>query len=183
MKRSLTFAALALCAVVSAQAQVRVDAPWVRTTVPEQKSTGAFMAITDPKLPDRRLFLPYKNSLGKLPSGLGYFIESAFVGEDRHILSSRIVWDSAPVTMTANEALAATVENQKSKAKNEAGEFLRTNMADPGEPYSAAELIEMGAKKGINKRTLQRAADKMGVRKSRKEFKGKVWWNLPEDFK
>jgi len=143
----------------------------------------AFMAITDPKLPDRRLFLPYKNSLGKLPSGLGYFIESAFVGEDRHILSSRIVWDSAPVTMTANEALAATVENQKSKAKNEAGEFLRTNMADPGEPYSAAELIEMGAKKGINKRTLQRAADKMGVRKSRKEFKGKVWWNLPEDFK
>jgi len=46
MKRSLTLAALALCAVVSAQAQVRVDDPWVRTTVPEQKSTGAFMAIT-----------------------------------------------------------------------------------------------------------------------------------------
>ena len=49
MKRSFTFAALALCAVVSAQAQVRVDAPWVRTTVPEQKSTGAFMAITAAK--------------------------------------------------------------------------------------------------------------------------------------
>jgi hypothetical protein len=120
----------------------------------------AFMAITDPKLPDRRLLLPYKNSLGKLPDGLGYFIESAFVGEDRNILSSRIVWDSTPVTMTANEALAATVENQKSKsARNEAGEFLRTNMADPGEPYSAAELIEQAKAKGINERTLRRAAE------------------------
>jgi len=49
MKRSLTLAALALCAAVSAQAQVRVDEPWVRTTVPEQKSTGAFMAITAAK--------------------------------------------------------------------------------------------------------------------------------------
>jgi copper(I)-binding protein len=49
MKRTLTIAALALCAVASAQAQVRVDEPWVRTTVPEQKSTGAFMAITAAK--------------------------------------------------------------------------------------------------------------------------------------
>ena len=46
MNRTLTLAALALCAAVSAQAQVRVDDPWVRTTVPEQKSTGAFMAVT-----------------------------------------------------------------------------------------------------------------------------------------
>jgi copper(I)-binding protein len=49
MKRSLTIAALALCALASAHAQVRVEAPWVRTTVPEQKSTGAFMAITAAK--------------------------------------------------------------------------------------------------------------------------------------
>jgi copper(I)-binding protein len=46
MNRSLLLAALALCAVVSAHAQVRVDDAWVRTTVPEQKTTGAFMAIT-----------------------------------------------------------------------------------------------------------------------------------------
>jgi putative DNA primase/helicase len=142
----------------------------------------AFMAIADPKLPDRRLFLSYKNSLGKLPDGLGYFIESAFVGEERNILSSRVVWDSAPVTMTANEALAATVENQKSKtAKNEAGEFLRTNMADPGEPYSAAELIEAAKAKGINERTLRRAANKIGIRKSKKEFRGKMWWEIPDE--
>ena len=49
MKRSLTIAALALLAAVPAHAQVRVDEPWVRTTVPEQKSTGAFMAITAAK--------------------------------------------------------------------------------------------------------------------------------------
>jgi copper(I)-binding protein len=49
MKRPVLLAALALCAAVSAQAQVRVDEPWVRTTVPEQKSTGAFMALTSVK--------------------------------------------------------------------------------------------------------------------------------------
>ena len=49
MKRSLTLAALALGAAVSAQAQVHVDDPWVRTTVPEQKSTGAFLSLTDAK--------------------------------------------------------------------------------------------------------------------------------------
>jgi copper(I)-binding protein len=46
MKASRTLVALALSAAFGAHAQVRVDDPWVRTTVPEQKSTGAFMAIT-----------------------------------------------------------------------------------------------------------------------------------------
>ena len=40
---------LAACAVFScaaAHAQVTVDKPWVRTTVPQQTATGAFMTIT-----------------------------------------------------------------------------------------------------------------------------------------
>ena len=45
MKKSL-FSALALSlAALSAQAQVSVTAPWVRATVPAQKSTGAFMHV------------------------------------------------------------------------------------------------------------------------------------------
>jgi len=52
MKRyAITLAALALA--VCAQAQVSVKEPWVRATVPQQKSTGAFMQIVSAK--DARL--------------------------------------------------------------------------------------------------------------------------------
>lgn len=43
--RSLFLVAGALCAAVSAQAQVTVKDAWVRATVPQQKGTGAFMQL------------------------------------------------------------------------------------------------------------------------------------------
>ena len=43
----LAFLAAALVlAAAAAHAQVTVDKPWVRTTVPQQTTTGAFMTIT-----------------------------------------------------------------------------------------------------------------------------------------
>ena len=47
-KTLLTALALSLVAV-AAQAQVSVTAPWVRATVPAQKSTGAFMHVQSAK--------------------------------------------------------------------------------------------------------------------------------------
>lgn len=44
----LSFAAAVLIACGAAQAQVRVDDPWVRTTVAQQKTTGAYMTLTSP---------------------------------------------------------------------------------------------------------------------------------------
>lgn len=41
-------AAVSLGAVLSAQAQVKVEDAWVRATVPSQKATGAFMRLTAP---------------------------------------------------------------------------------------------------------------------------------------
>ncbi len=41
-----TLAASALLAGTAVQAQVRIDEPWVRTTVAPQKTTGAYMTIT-----------------------------------------------------------------------------------------------------------------------------------------
>ena len=47
MKKFVTPAALALSALVAhSDPVVRVDDPWVRTTVPEQTATGAYMTIT-----------------------------------------------------------------------------------------------------------------------------------------
>jgi copper(I)-binding protein len=52
MKRILATAAF-LAAAAPALAQVSVNDPWVRATVPQQKTTGAFMRITAAK--DSRL--------------------------------------------------------------------------------------------------------------------------------
>jgi copper(I)-binding protein len=51
MKRVLVPALAALClsAAAAAPTLVRVDDAWVRATVPEQKTTGAYMAITSPR--------------------------------------------------------------------------------------------------------------------------------------
>ena len=45
MKKIAAFAAVALLAA-TAHAQVTVDKPWIRTTVAQQTTTGAFMTIT-----------------------------------------------------------------------------------------------------------------------------------------
>ena len=139
----------------------------------------AFMAIEDPETPSSRLFIPYKNSMGILPSGMRYEIVGCQVGPDRSISTSYVSW-GGPVTMTANEALAATVEKSKAKARGEATDFLRSNMSDPGEPYSAKELAEKAKAEGISYRTLHRAADKLGIQKQRKGFKGPIDWTLPK---
>jgi copper(I)-binding protein len=51
MKKILApaLAALSVFAAAAAPAQVRVDEAWVRATVPEQKTTGAYMSITAAK--------------------------------------------------------------------------------------------------------------------------------------
>ena len=46
MNKLSFLAACTVFACVSAQAQVSVDKPWVRTTVAQQTTTGAFMTIT-----------------------------------------------------------------------------------------------------------------------------------------
>ncbi len=49
MHRHIVAALISLAAAGSALAQVSVDAPWVRATVPQQKATGAFMVLTAAK--------------------------------------------------------------------------------------------------------------------------------------
>jgi hypothetical protein len=134
-----------------------------------------FIVIEDPEVPGRSLLLAAKNTLGRKADGLGYSIESASVGPDDSIRTSRIVWDSRPVYMTADEALAAHAEKGKAKAKGEAEDFLRTNMT-PGQDYDFTALKEQAAQAGIAERTLRRASDSLGVKKSKNGFGGKAWW-------
>jgi putative DNA primase/helicase len=136
----------------------------------------AFMVIEDPDSPGRSLLLAVKNSLGRKADGLGYSIVSAFVGPDESILTSRIKWDDRPVYMTADEVLCAHAEKNKAKARDEAEGFLRTKM-EPGQSYPASDIKEQAAAAGIAERTLRRASDQLGIKKSRNGFGGKMWWS------
>lgn len=48
MKKLLALTLLTLSFALPAAAQVKVDDPWVRATVPQQRATGAFMQLTAP---------------------------------------------------------------------------------------------------------------------------------------
>jgi putative DNA primase/helicase len=134
-----------------------------------------FMVIEDPERPGRNLLLSVKDNLGRRADGLGYSIVSSFVGTNGSIVSSRIAWDNQPVTMTADEALKAHAEKDKAKARGHAEDFLRTKM-DPGQSYAAGEIQSAATAAGISERTLRRARDSLGVKKSKNGFQGKTYW-------
>jgi hypothetical protein len=136
-----------------------------------------FMAIEDPEQKGRNLVLAVKNNLGRKADGLGYSIVGAFVGPEESISTSRIHWDDMPVRMTADEVLEKRAEKNKAKSKAEAESFLRDRM-QPGQTYAASDLQSEAAGAGINERTLRRAGDDIGVKKSKDGFGGKVRWTL-----
>src|SRR5260370_9731842 len=54
---------------------------------------------------DRRLLVPAKDNLGGISTGLAFRIESRTTSAGMQ--ASAVVWDHGPVTITADEALAA----------------------------------------------------------------------------
>ena len=66
---------------------------------------AAFAVIEDVEQEGRHLLLHAKNNLAKRLQGLACRIEQCLVGDG--IVASPILWDAEPVTITANEALAA----------------------------------------------------------------------------
>src|SRR5262245_60559671 len=68
----------------------------------------AFAVMHDPDDENRRFFLHVKNNLAAPPQGLAFHLEQRIVGKpDKGIVASFVIWDAKPVSITANEALAA----------------------------------------------------------------------------
>jgi putative DNA primase/helicase len=85
-----------------------------------------FLAIEEQGT-ERKLLLSVKNNIGRKAPGLGYSLEQTIMG-DKNIVASRVAWDTAPVTMSADEAIAAA-NDKPPPALAEAIEFLRQEMA------------------------------------------------------
>ena len=94
----------------------------------------AVSLVTEEAGTERRLFLPLKNNLAPDRIGYAFEIENKLVGDG--IRSSAVVWSNDPVTISADEALAATA---KKKGSSGAVEFLEEVLAEG--PMDQSEVV------------------------------------------
>jgi hypothetical protein len=125
----------------------------------------------------RRLLLPGKCNLAAQPDGLAFGIEGD---------PPRIEWESTPVAMHADDALAAAAAAGTARrgpdpaAHLQAAAWLREALA--GGPRPAKDLKDewLHGQCG-SKRTLERAKHALGVDAYRDENPGPWWWRLGAD--
>jgi hypothetical protein len=143
---------------------------------------AVFAVAPDPEDDGRRLLLPVKLNIAAHPPGLAYRLEPVRHPDGFEV--ARVVWDSNPVALTADEALAEP-ERPEERAKWEhAADFLRELLA--GGPVEADEVKRQARAAGITGATLRRAQSKLGVQAARVGGLGKDghWeWGLPKMLK
>ena len=133
----------------------------------------AVWAVTkDQENPSRRFVLPAKNNMAADVLGLAYSIESDGTGSD-----PVVVWEPEPVSLTADDALAADRAVDDSGG---AGDWLREALGDGKMP--AADVLRQGRSNGFSDKALRRAFKAIGGRPRREGFgAGGTWyWSLPE---
>jgi hypothetical protein len=141
---------------------------------------AAFAVIEDAD--SRMLFLHAKNNMAANPQWLAYRLVQMLVdGEGgQSIIASYVVWDNAPVVLSADEALRASEDGGDKTAKAEAMEFLRAALADGSMP--AAEVNRMAREHGLTAKVVRSAREALGVKIERDGFGpgSKSLWSLPD---
>ena len=127
----------------------------------------------------RRLLLPGKNNLAPEGDGLAFTIQGQ---------PPAIAWEREPVRMSADEALA--VENStgderrpgpEPKVRNAAKEWL-TELLRKGS-MTAQDIKREAESAELAWRTVQRAAEELGIVRTKDQFSGHWRWSLPDDAK
>ena len=130
---------------------------------------AVFLVVRSDEDTGRRLFLPAKNNLGPdRGAGLAFTL-SETKG------STVISWEIGVVQMSADEALAASVE-KKDGRRSEALEIAKTLIADMMRDgvVRAADVEKAAAERGISPKTLRNAKNALRV-VSRKDGAGYLW--------
>jgi hypothetical protein len=132
-----------------------------------------------PKATGRFLFATPKHNIYFAMPTLAYRLVSASVGE---IGISRVQWEEE-VSVTADQALAATATAAKSKASDGVVTFLLDMLA--GGPLPKRLIDERAAQRGFTADQLRRAREKAGIQTSKETGKkdGAWFWSLaqPDD--
>lgn len=128
--------------------------------------------MPDPDDANRRLLLPGKNNLGPSVDGLAFSILGS---------PAAVTWEREPVKMTADEAMAKErdVVQHRAPRLTAASDWLRMFLS--AGPRYATDVLSEGKKSGYTKDTLERASNKLQVKKGPAEFRGQWVWELAEE--
>ena len=139
----------------------------------------AFAVIEDAEDKDLRLMLHAKNNLAAPPQGLAYRLKQTIVGEaGKGITASYVDWEANPVSITANEALAAEVSNNGPKPCQEAETFLRELLANGALPQKQVKAD--ADESGLSWATVRRAKSRLNIKPYKSGMDGGWMWMLPK---
>jgi len=122
--------------------------------------------------PERHLFLPVKSNLSARGRGLAYRI----VTSPEHADAPRLAWESAPVALTAAEALA-TVAGRPPSERQAAAAWLRDTLA--AGPLAAQEVARRAGQSGVSWATVKRAKGLARVISYSTGYQDRWMWRLP----
>jgi putative DNA primase/helicase len=146
------------------------------------QARAAFIVTPDEDDETRMLLIPSKMNIAPIRHGLAYRIEGCLVEfEGKEIATSRIMFESTPITITADQALAALVGNSENRSeKSEAIDFLADALRRG--PVSAKDMKKEAAEAGISPKSLRSAREALGVKPEKTGFgdEGGWFWNLPK---
>lgn len=144
------------------------------------QARAAFIVTPDEQDETRMLLIPSKMNIAPLNHGLAYRIEGCLI--DHGVISistSRIMYESAPITITANEALAALNGNDDAKsAKAEAIDFLLGALKAGA--VSAKDIKRDASEAGISPKSLRSAREALGIKPEKAGFDDGWVWYLPK---
>jgi putative DNA primase/helicase len=164
-----------LSKAVGSQALMRVNGSLAFVAA----ARAAYLVAADPDDKVRRLLLPLKNNLGPDVAGLAFRIEGATVVSPvaGSLETSRVIWESEPVFMTADEAMQTTEGSPRSTgALEEAKAWLRETLRNG--PVAATQIFVDAEAKGISQRTLQRASTEINLQKVKESMESGWYWSL-----
>ena len=123
----------------------------------------------DPDIEGRRVFVPVKRNIAKMPDGLGFRI-----GEDG------VTFDKLPVTLDAAAAFTSRpVDHEERSERDMARDFVVEQLADGPVPVTA--LFKTAKDYGFHEKTVRRAGSELNVQKTKSGYQGAWHWSLPDD--
>ena len=139
---------------------------------------SAWLVAKDPEDDSRRLFLPMKNNIGTDQSGLAFAVQAKHVQSPAGLIeTSCVAWEAEAVTLTADQAIALQTDPEERSALEDARGFLARLLADG--PMQAGQIRKDAEGAGFNWRTVQRAADRLGVVRQKEGMRSGWTWELP----
>jgi putative DNA primase/helicase len=138
-----------------------------------------FITASEPET-KRRLLLSVKNNLGAPSPGLAYSMEQRIISKG--IIGSRIRWDSAPVKITADDAMRLSNSDGGRKVAEAKAMILEALSAGA---MSAEALDDVAENEDISVATMRRARTELRkagkITKAKTGFEGGWEWSICED--